>query len=63
MDYDLAQLNIANMIVPIDDPVIKDFVDNLERINLLAEDLEGFTGSLKIDFSNKDFLAHNKTNS
>lgn len=46
MDYDLAQLNIAKMLAPIDDPVMKDFVANLERINAMAESTPGFVWRL-----------------
>jgi len=35
--YHLAQLNIAQLIAPLDSPELKDFVDNLDRINALAE--------------------------
>ncbi|GAA3515866.1 DUF3291 domain-containing protein [Aquimarina addita] len=38
----LAQINIAEMLAPIDDPIMKDFVNNLDRINQLAEESNGF---------------------
>jgi hypothetical protein len=47
--YDLAQMNIAVMKEPLDSPVMKDFVDNLERINLLAEVSPGFVWRLQSD--------------
>lgn len=43
----LAQLNIAEAVAPLDDPKLKEFVDNLERINALAESSEGFIWRLK----------------
>lgn len=41
-DMQLAQLNIAHMLAPIDSPQLKDFVDNLDFINGLAEQAPGF---------------------
>jgi len=38
----LAQLNIAEAIAPMDDPVMADFVSNIERINSLAEKSPGY---------------------
>lgn len=38
----LAQLNIAKMRFSIDAPQMRDFVDNLDRINALAEQSSGF---------------------
>lgn len=45
----LAQLNIAKAKYPLDAPEIKEFVDNLEPINQLAERSEGFVWRLKDD--------------
>ena len=47
MNYHLAQINIAKMLAPIDSPVMADFVSNLDSINLLAEQSEGFIWRLK----------------
>jgi hypothetical protein len=44
--YQLAQVNIARLIHPIDAPQTRAFVDNLERINLLAEAQPGFVWRL-----------------
>lgn len=52
MEYHLAQLNIARMLAPIDSPVMADFVANLDRINLLAENSSGFVWRLKDDTNN-----------
>lgn len=38
----LAQINIAEMLAPINHPIMADFVANLDRINALAERSEGF---------------------
>lgn len=48
----LAQINIAEMLAPINDPIMKDFVDNLDRINKLAEQSQGFIWRLKGDEDN-----------
>ncbi|MEO0424206.1 MAG: DUF3291 domain-containing protein [Pseudomonadota bacterium] len=48
-DYVLAQLNIAELLAPIDSPQLADFVDNLERINALAEQSSGFVWRLQTD--------------
>ena len=39
----LAQLNIARMLAPLEDPIMKDFVGNLDRINELAEKIRDFS--------------------
>jgi hypothetical protein len=44
--YQLAQINIAELRAPIDSPQLKDFVDNLDRINALAESSPGFVWRL-----------------
>lgn len=51
MSY-LAQINIAKMIAAIDSPVMADFVNNLDRINTLAESSDGFIWRLKDDQNN-----------
>ncbi len=45
----LAQLNIGKTKYPIDAPEIKEFVDNLEPVNNLAEATDGFIWRLKDD--------------
>src|SRR5688572_1201857 len=45
--YQLAQLNIARLLAPIDSPTLADFVANLDRINELAESSPGFVWRLK----------------
>src|SRR6478672_10352366 len=45
--YQLAQLNVATLKAPLDSPELKDFVDNLDRINALAEASPGFVWRLK----------------
>jgi len=43
----LAQVNIGRVLGGPDDPQMKDFFDNLERINRLAERMPGFVWRLK----------------
>jgi hypothetical protein len=47
--YHLAQLNIGTLKAPLDSPELKPFVDNLDRINALAESSDGFVWRLKGD--------------
>ncbi len=47
MQYHIAQLNVAKLLQPVDHPDTKEFVDNVPRINLLAESSEGFVWRLK----------------
>jgi len=42
-----AQLNVARLRAPIDDPIIDDFRMNLARINLLAEKSPGYVWRLQ----------------
>ena len=45
--WELAQINIAQLLKPEGDPSVQEFFDNLDRINLLAETSEGFVWRLK----------------
>lgn len=51
-DYHLAQLNIGKTLAPLDSPQLQEFVDNLERINAIAEATEGFVWRLQDDSGN-----------
>lgn len=53
----LAQINVARLLHPVDDPRISEFVDNLDRINALAERSEGFVWRLKDDTGNATGIA------
>ena len=44
--FHLAQVNIGRLRAPIDHPMIKDFADNLDPINALAEASPGFVWRL-----------------
>ncbi len=46
-NYHLAQINIAKRLVPMDDPIMQDFVNNIERINAIADQSNGFVWRLK----------------
>lgn len=51
--YNLAQINVARMIgINIDDPVMKEFVDNLDHVNKVAENSKGFIWRLKDENNN-----------
>ena len=51
--YHLAEINIAKMKgVDINDPIMKEFTDNLDLINTLAENSDGFVWRLKDDSYN-----------
>lgn len=42
MSLKLAQLNLAKMTMPVDHPEMADFVNNLDKINALADKSPGF---------------------
>ena len=48
----LAQLNVAKARYPLDHPNIKDFVDNLDKVNGIAESSDGFVWRLKEESGN-----------
>jgi hypothetical protein len=52
MSHNLAQINIAKMLAPLESPLMADFVANLEAINALAESSQGFIWRLKDDNNN-----------
>lgn len=47
--YHLAQLNIALMKEPLESPSMADFVNNLDRINALAEESPGYVWRLQTE--------------
>lgn len=55
-EYELAQLNIAKMRMPMESPGMADFTNNLDRINALAESSPGFVWRLKDDSGNASAL-------
>ena len=47
--YHIAQLNLARMLISLEDPSMKDFVDNVPRINEMGAQTPGFVWILKGD--------------
>jgi hypothetical protein len=53
MKYHIAEINIAKMKgVDINDPIMKEFMENLDRVNEIAESSEGFVWRLKDESNN-----------
>lgn len=50
--FHLAQVNIGRLLAPIDDPLIADFVAQLDAVNALADASPGFVWRLKDDSGN-----------
>jgi hypothetical protein len=50
--YHLAQLNVGIIKAPLESPVMADFVNNLDRINALAESSPGFVWRLQTEAGN-----------
>ena len=48
----LAQLNVGRLRYDLDDPRLADFIDNLARVNAIAERSEGFVWRLKDETGN-----------
>ena len=46
-EYHLAQINVARMLAPIDDPIMQDFVAQLLPINALGDQSPGFVWRLQ----------------
>lgn len=51
-DYELAQVNIARLMAPLDDPRLKDFVGGLDPVNAAADAAPGFVWRLKTEDGN-----------
>ena len=50
--FHLAEINIGRLVAPLDSPRLKAFVDNLDRINALADADPGFVWRLKGEGNN-----------
>ena len=50
--YDIAQLNVARAVAPLDSPVLAPFMARLDEINLLAERSPGFRWRLQGESGN-----------
>jgi hypothetical protein len=48
----LAQINIGRIVAPMDDPRIADFIAQLDEVNTLAEQSQGFVWRLQSDSGN-----------
>jgi Domain of unknown function (DUF3291) len=49
MAWELVELNVGRLRAPLDDPLVADFVDNLERINGLGDASPGFVWRLQTE--------------
>jgi len=49
MTYQLAQINVARALAPMDSPVMQGFVDQLEAMNALADRSAGFVWRLQTE--------------
>ena len=58
-DFHLAQINIARLVAPLDHPQIAEFVAELDPINALADQSEGFIWRLQSDSGNATDLSYN----
>ena len=56
MGFELAQLNVARPLGPLESPVMAEFVANLDRINALAEASPGFLWRLQTNNGNATSL-------
>jgi hypothetical protein len=54
--FELAQLNVARPLGPLDSPVMAEFVANLDRVNALAEASPGFRWRLQASNGNATSL-------
>jgi heme-degrading monooxygenase HmoA len=57
--FRLAQINVARLVAPIDDPRIEEFVAQLDEVNALAERSPGFVWRLKSDGGNATDIVYN----
>lgn len=51
-DHHLAQLNVGRLLAPPGDPRVAEFIDNLDRVNAVAERMAGFVWRLQSDTGN-----------
>lgn len=57
-NHELAQLNVARLVAPIDSPQLADFVANLDRINALADNAPGFVWRLQTEDGDATAIRH-----
>jgi hypothetical protein len=58
MNFHLAQINIARLVAPIDDPKIAEFAAQLAPINALADQAPGFVWRLQSSSGNATDIAY-----
>lgn len=56
--FELAQLNIARLAAPLDSPVLEGFVNNLDRVNAIAEQSPGFVWRLQTEDGDATAIRH-----
>ena len=56
MGHELAQMNVALPLAPLESPVMAEFMANLDRVNALAEASPGFVWRLQDDAGNATSL-------
>src|SRR5215510_14891023 len=54
--HHLAQVNIARMVAPLDDPLMAEFVGRLDEINALADRSPGFVWRLQTESGNATYI-------
>jgi hypothetical protein len=54
--YEVAQVNIARLLAPLDDPLLADFVAQLDPVNAAADAAEGFRWRLETSEGNATAL-------
>jgi Domain of unknown function (DUF3291) len=59
MTFHLAQINIARLLAPIDDPKIAEFIALLAPINALADQAPGFVWRLQSNSGNATDITYN----
>ena len=52
VELHIAQINIGTMVAATDDPIVAEFMDNLERVNAIADTAPGFVWRLQTDSGN-----------
>lgn len=52
MMFELAQVNVARLVAPLDDPVLADFVAALDPVNVAADHAPGFIWRLQTEDGN-----------
>lgn len=56
--WELAQLNVATLLAPIDSPELSEFVSALDRVNAIADSSPGFIWRLQSDDGNATEIEH-----